>query len=567
MQDGAVAATEGGRRQGAVAAGLVLAGAALLVATRAWHPIAGLGNADIAGIFYEADLLRAGGVPYVDSIDMKPPGTFFVIAGVFSAFGRSIAAVHLAYLGWCLLAAPAIWIAARALYGRATTAGWAVLLYLGAIGVFDFNYSAWMTTAYAWAFACLIAAIRGGRVWLHLAAGTCAALALALKGHAVVLAPTFALVWWWGRRRGEPGARAVAWPLWLAGAGLGVLPLAAWYAAHGALPELLAGLMPVGEASAYAARAQPEPWWWLKSGRIAVQHARVFPLHSLLVAAVLAGAAAAWRAREEGDVPEDRSAAPLVPTVIFWLMSVVGCGLGGLRFYVHYLPQYLPALALLAVHPLGLAWWRRRRGWPGTAMMVVCGLVAAWMIVRIPLGRAANIDYRGSKNATHAGDYIRKRTTPEDRVLVWGWAAWATYYHAQRFSPSAVFKVLGQVTEYNQNGMFTRSQSTDFKPGPHADRLLADFERTPPAYVVKTAKFFPGALEDPLAQFTALNAIFRRDYVLDRKFGRLEIYERKDRRTGRDDADAAREDGRGSRGATGAAGRAGEAAHDEADDD
>ncbi|MBL9102392.1 MAG: hypothetical protein JNL82_15610 [Myxococcales bacterium] len=553
-------ATEGGRRQGPVdpgagaaeniaanvdppdtasaradawrAAGLVAAGVVLLLATRAWHPIAGLGNADIAGILYEADLLRAGGVPYVDAIDMKPPGTFFVFAGVFAAFARSLAALEAAYVGWCLLAAPAVWLAARALYGRVTTAGAAVLLYLATIGVFDLNYSAWMATAYAWAFACLIAAIRGGRLWLHAAAGACAGLALALKGHAVVLAPVFALVWWWGHRRGEPGARAWAWLLWPLGAGLGLLPLLAWFASRGALAELLAALLPIAEAADYAARVRPEGLWWLRSGKILLQHARVFPLHTLLAAAVLVGALWARRARRSGDVLEDRFAAPLAPQVILWVMSVIGCGLGGMRYYIHYLPQYLPALALLAVHPLGLAWWRRRKGW-GLGLSVGVALVATTLVAAIPLGRAAAIDYRGSKNAAKAGEFVRRRTTPDERVLVWGWAGWAAYFHSERRSPSAIFKVLGQVTEYNQNGMFTRSRSADFKPGPHADRLLADFKRSPPAFVVKAAVFFPGVKKDPMKQFKQLDAIFRRDYVLARKFGRLHVYEHRERRARR----------------------------------
>ena len=52
--------------------------------------------------------------------------------------------------------------------------------------------------------------------------------------------------------------------------------------------------------------------------------------------------------------------------------------------------------------------------------------------------------------------------------------------------------------------------------------------------MVKTAQFLPGAPKDPLEQFTALNAIFRRDNELDRKFERLEVYERKHRRVGKD---------------------------------
>lgn len=66
---------------------LVVLGVALLLATRAWHPIAGLGNADIAGILYEADLICDGGVPYVDTFDMKSPGSWFLFAAIFCGPG------------------------------------------------------------------------------------------------------------------------------------------------------------------------------------------------------------------------------------------------------------------------------------------------------------------------------------------------------------------------------------------------------------------------------------------------------------------------------------------------
>jgi len=529
MQGGSHEATDG-RWQAPL---LVAAGLLLLLATRGCHPLVGLGNADIAGIFYEADVIVDGGVPYVDTIDMKPPGTFFLVAAIFNYLGRSVPVVAGVYLAWAALAGPAIWIAAKSLYGRRDTAAAAVLLYLAWIGTFDFNYSAWMTTMYAWAFACVIAAIRSGRPWLHLAAGTCAALALTLKGHAVVLAPVFALVWLWGRRNGEPGATWIAWPLWLVGAALGFAPLVGWFAAHGATDALMAGLVPIAEARVYAGRIDPEDLWLLKIWRIPLQHIRVFPLHSLLVGAVLVGAW--WRRRAErgGDVPEDRSlfAAPLAPQLIFWSFSVVGCGLGGWRFYVHYLPQYLPALALLAVHPLGLGWWRARgrAGWWLIGATVVMSTV---LVVRIPLGLATNIDYRGSKNADKVGAYINARTRPDETILVWGWAAWATYFYADRRSPSAIFKVLGQVTEYNQNGMFTRSKSADFKPGPYADLLLADMKKAPPAYIIKTPSFFPGVKLDPMRQWPAMQQFVSQSYTLAQKFGRIRLFELKARRRG-----------------------------------
>ena len=527
------AAASGGA--GGIAAGvrargpalLVLLGVALLLATRAWHPIPGLGNADIAGILYEADIIRGGGVPYVDTLDMKSPGSWFLFAGIFAAFGRSIAAVQWVYTGWMLLAAPAIWLAARRLYGSTMAAGAAVCLYLSAVGWFDLNYSAWLTTPYAWAFACLLLGLGGRKRW-HLLGGVFAALAVAIKANAFVVAPTFVLVWLWARRRGEPGATWSAWPLWAAGALLGLAPLLIWYQGHDALGPLLRGLFPLGEAGDYGAATQvQESWWVWRAYKIPLQLLAVYPLHALLSAAALLGA---WKWRE--------GAAPWLPQCMFLAMSVVGCGVGGMRFYIHYLPQYLPALALLGAHPLAWAYLRRAWGeepWRGRALPGLlagtCGVVALVLAIQIPLGMAARIDHRGNARARTVGVYLADLTTPEDTIQVWGWAAWSVYFWADRKAPSPVFKVMGQVTNYNQNGLFTRSHATDFRPGPAADLLLAAFETAPPAFFVRSKSFFPGVEVDPLDQWPELLKIFRERYVLRKRFGKLGVYELRSRLT------------------------------------
>ncbi len=534
------------------AAALVVLGVLLLLATRAFHPIPGLGNADIAGILYEADIINDGGVPFRDTLDMKAPGTWFLFAAIFRVISREMWAVQAVYTGWCLLAAPALWLAARALYGRgradagALPAGAAVLLYLGAIGWFDLNYSAWMTTPYAWAFACLIVGLRRDVWWSHLLGGVFAALAVAFKAQAFVLAPTFALVWIWGRWRGEPGARWSAWPLWLLGSLLGLAPWLLWYAQRGALPELISGLFPVQIAREYGQRSVGESWWLWRAGRIPQQLVGVFPLHVALAAAALLGA---WfMRRERTPLP-----GPLLPTLIFFAMSVVGCGVGGLRFYIHYLTQYLPALALLAAHPLVADYLRRsvRPGaprWerlPAAALAITCVVSTAVQVVQIPLGKAARVDHRGNAYARVAGEWIKARTSPEDTVQVWGWAAWSVYYWADRRAPSPVFKVLGQVTDYNQNGMFARSKGTDFRPGPAADMMLAALIAAPPAYFVRAVPFFPGVQEDPLDQWTPLRDLLARQYVQRIRFGKLRVYELRSRMTEKEIKAAERELARG----------------------
>lgn len=511
--------------------GLCAAGVVLFIATRLFHPIKGLGNADIAGILYQADIIRDGGLPYRDAIDMKSPGPFFLLAAVFSLFGRELWVIKAAYAVWALLAAPAIWLAARALYGRGDrgtiAAGIAVLLYLPTIAMFDFNYSAWMTPAYAWAFALLLLALEG-RPRLHIAAGLSAGLAFLFKTHALVLAPVFVCVWIWARRRAQPGADWTAWPAWLEGAVLAFAPLVLLYAAHRSTGYLFAGLFPIEWAVEYAGRTDTEQHWLWRAHRIPAQLGRTFPLHAWLGA--LALAVVAWRKRHvQGDMSED--AGPVAPQLILLAWSVIGCGLGGQRYYIHYLTQYLPALALLAAHPAAWSWppaGERGAGIRRAGLAVTLGL-AVWQLSLIPLGRAARVDHRGMPPAKTVGEIIAEETRPDECIFVWGWAGWPVYYWADRRSCSPIFKVLGQLTDANQNSLFRRSRAADFRPGPYADMVLEAFRTRPPAFFVRLRPFFPGVRHDPFDQWKEFSELVRREYVFRERHGKIYLYERLDR--------------------------------------
>src|SRR5262249_49813652 len=150
------------------------------------------------------------------------------------------------------------------------------------------------------------------------------------------------------------------------GAAIALLPLGLWYAKHGALGALVAALAPVGEATAYAARTQLAKGWWLDAWKVPLQQIKAFPLQVLL--AVAAGTGGFWTRRTWSS---------FAPAAIFYAASAVACGMGGLRFYLHYLPQVLPGLVLIAVHPGGLAWWRGRARvlLVGATLFVAAGVV------------------------------------------------------------------------------------------------------------------------------------------------------------------------------------------------
>ncbi len=497
---------------------------------RAFHPVQTLGNPDIAGILYNADLLNDGLLPYKDSIDLKPPGAFFVVAAVFRLFGRDMPALHAAYGLFVLLGAGAIWVAARALHPQRSLGvpAAATALYAFSIAMFDMNYSSWMATPYAWSFALLLRGFRSGSAVSHAAAGALAMVSVLFKTQAVVLAPLFALVWLWARRRRLRGASFGAPLAWLGGATLAAAPLFVLYAANGAHPELVRGVFPIGEALEYTARMDDRASIWEPLAGFARRQAKAFGLPFVLIVACAIGLV---RERRAGRTPD-----PVAPQLLFYLTSAWGCGIGGMRFYLHYLPQLLAAVALLAAHPAAWSWLATAagKGASRTARVlaslhvIVLGGGLLFAAVQIPRGKANVVDHKGMRSAIEVGELIKSRTAPDDRVLCWGWSAWPVYYFADRRSPSAVFKVLGQVTEFNGDVSHPNGNVIHFRSGPLADRLLSDVEASPPAFVVRATPFFPGIVNEPLDEFEPLKRIFDERYRLVKQVGQLGVYQRID---------------------------------------
>ena len=130
----------------------------------------GFHNEDAAGITYNADLLLRGFLPLVDNFEVKAPGSFYVVAGVWSLFGRSMEAAQTFMCFWSILAAAGVYVGARALYGprSAMIASLGYVLFSPITDSIDINYGAWMITAYVWATACFVLAIKTdrGRWWL-----------------------------------------------------------------------------------------------------------------------------------------------------------------------------------------------------------------------------------------------------------------------------------------------------------------------------------------------------------------------------------------------------------------
>lgn len=506
---------------------VVVASLLVFVLVRWFHPVRGVGNPDIAGILYSADLINEGLLPYRDSLDLKPPGSFFLAAAAFRLFGRSLETWHRAFEIFMLTGAPAMWLAARALFGAAArlSAALATALYIATIAAFDANYSSWMVPAYTWSFALLCHALVTGSRAAHVGAGAMALLAVLFKTQAAVLAPLFVALFFWARLRARPPSYLVPL-LWIGGAILAALPIAVPYAVGGALPALVRGVFPLADAAAYAGRMEDDGATLHALHILVKRQGEAFPLVIAFLVATLLGVVRDLRRR--------RPLEPLLPLVFFYAVSVWGCAVGGMRFYLHYFPQVLPALALVAGHPAAVRWLtscadaENARVVRAASAAHVVALVAVLVAlgIRLPQGKAAAAEYKSNERAEQIGKFIAESSRPTDRLLVWGWEGWPVYFYANRRSPSVVFKVLGQVTDFNGD---TRRQGKviHFKPGPAADRLLADVTAAPPLFIVRCVPFFPGIQNDPLDEFPALEQLLDKRYTLVAEINELKVYERR----------------------------------------
>jgi len=512
---------------------LVALGVALFLAAQLSNLSGEFVNNDVAGIAYEADTLLRGDLPYRDTIQHKPPASFFVFAAVFGLVGRDLHAVQLVLTAWLLFGAAGVFRAARVLWGSRLGSATAAFLYLLYAGFFELNYSSWMAPAYVWAVAELLAGLKTGSPRHNLAAGAWATLAFLFKQPGIVLGPLALSLWALSRRKQEPGATAATLAQWVGGAVAGALPIVLFYAARGALGDLVRGVLAIGEYQTHLSQVTTKaPGLADLASLVLLQLVRLFPVAVWLASLTLAGAL--WLAARR------RPVAPLLPVLLFLFWSLLGGAMSGYRFYRHYAIQYLPALALLGAHPDGPFRLMRngRSRSAGRALAAVSALLAVHHVYKLAAHPGVVYDRRppllsdGSTPARRAGEHIRARTTPEDTVYVWGWLAWPVYFWADRRAPLRAYREMGTVTTVNTNTAWSASQAFSFAPGRGADELVAAFEERRPAYFVYSPYYVwqSGGGREPLLEFDALESLLQRDYKLEATHGDLLVYARTDRR-------------------------------------
>jgi hypothetical protein len=112
-------------------------------------------NEDVAGITYSADLLLQQKLPLVHTVEMKAPGSFFILASYWHLFGRSIQNAQILGVLWSLCTMLNVFWGGY-LISRSLKIAWGIALiytlYSPFLDSIDINYSAWMIMPYLLAF-------------------------------------------------------------------------------------------------------------------------------------------------------------------------------------------------------------------------------------------------------------------------------------------------------------------------------------------------------------------------------------------------------------------------------
>lgn len=472
----------------------------------------GFASHDVAGILYEGLVLQSGGLPYVDTLETKAPGSFYL--ALWMAGGTDIAALQVWANLWALASLGVVAGLAWRLWGptASVVAAGLYALHDAHLDSMDANYVTWaQLPLVAGVGAALVAGSGGTRrrqIGWWVAAGVLAGLAVLLKRPAVsgvVTVGVLALVPGGVQRVGWRGRVLAA----VAGGAAAFVPVVVHYAVAGELRALVDGyvLNPVGLR--YVEEGGAGGVDGLTEGVLATVHVLVLPLALAMTAL--------WPPAE----PEARR--QWVGLVV-WTAATLACASIGLRFYKGYFLAVAAPLCLAAAAPWGLLGARvRLRGWVRGVLLVPALVLAMRQFVVLEHERAlrAMPQDRGGRVIARV---IRKDLRRGDRIWVWGWHLWDVYPFTGTLSGSRVYKAWGIITQSPDNTWRRPSTPSTFVDGEYAEMLIEDLRASRPVWIVLGSTV-------PRREFEALRELLREGYVLERpvRLGRVQFWHRRDR--------------------------------------
>lgn len=466
---------------------------------------AGFHNEDAAGIVYSAQLLKQGGLPLIDTLELKAPGSFFIAAIAWSILPETITSLQIVGVLWSIIAMVGIFAGGRALFGtQSGIISASIYTLLSPImDSIDINYGAWMITPMVWSSVCFIKWMRDQSWGWLLATGVLLATAGLLKRQGAVLTPLFlvgVLYLTYSKTEGLD-LKELAQNLFilLGGILIGFLPIFLFYLVNGEFLEFVKHYFfsPGGWQYLDTLSGQ-EKFTRLSDGALGFLEygstATVLSLFALF----------GWLGRRE----QNQHAWWFLLGLL--LVSVLGLSLG-FRFFKGYYLQTLPALVWMLGAPSGLLRLfvgqtsaSKRLLTAGLSLTVLTPFIVkdATAINQIRTQRQQPRD----QGAQRIAKVIKKETDPDDRIWVWGRAAWPVYVHAERLAATRFPKTLAVFTTNLTNTWRRGTKPTRFEPKSNWPVLIEELKRDKPQFIVL-------AHNENYREFKALIEILKTKYV------------------------------------------------------
>jgi hypothetical protein len=474
---------------------------------------------------YVGDQIHAGGLPYRDAWDQKPPAIHFLYAGLRTVWADD-GVVALADLIAAALVAWCLWRACPAEAGHQTTNGASPQSVMSPVGRTSIGANA----ALIFLFLSNPAFTRLGGVRLRsqcetfiavllvaalvmlvkhrdrpsttsvASAGALFGLAFTFKYNVAIFAVAGVLtLWLWRRLTLTDLVKMVA------GFCMPVIAMLMLFAMGGALRALYdATILYNVQYSGHTYASPLDVLRYLIT--FPIERARADALWTvggagcllLIAGVVMSRGRSEWRER-------------VVPIV--WVAAAcLSIAINGSRSLPQYFIQANPFLALAAASGAALGWtWIRTalgpstRSTPVAAAALTIVAIGVWRVNQFPklveqtvfdarrlAGSISRDDYLARYDderkysaiaSVRLGEYLRARTTPSDRVYVFGFTSGA-YLHAQRASASRFFWSYPVIVGFKSN-----------EPGYGAPGVLADLTARPPAIVALQQQDWPDVVD------------------------------------------------------------------------
>lgn len=198
-----------------------------------------------------------------------------------------------------------------------------------------------------------------------------------------------------------------------------------------------------------------------------------------------------------------------------WLVSGALSVAVGLRFFGHYYLQLVPPLVLLTAGALAHG---SRRAARATVVVALCTgvLFSAAGYFLTPFGQ--EVEYESVSR------YLAERTSPDDRVLVWGNVP--EIYWASGLRPATRYAATQSLLVANHAGRDDAPKAAELDPVVWR-WFFRDLRRHAPRFIVDTSRTdIRGAERSPMSHYPRLERYVARHYRFDRTIDGLDVYVR-----------------------------------------